>query len=237
MPRKKAAPATKRIERNDDGLIEGVEYIYDEEGYVDWRKMISKEHLVPNRQKTQETDVEKLKDKDLLILLAGIKRLARIRGFDSVHYDAQYTPDGVIATCTIHFIPNFETEGRPVVFSAMADATHSNTTNFGKIFLAAVAENRAFVRCVRNFLNINIVGSDELNESQTTYSTAEENAPPQSIDPYEKLGNIMTEKGISWGILKKRLTEENFEGADDFEKLGDIPRKKIFELIQRINAV
>ena len=71
----------KKIKRDDNGLISGssVKYVFNELGFVDWRKMVKQEHLVPNRQKTSETDVNNLDDKDLIILLGGIKELAQIR--------------------------------------------------------------------------------------------------------------------------------------------------------------
>ena len=144
----------KKIKRDDNGLISdgSVEYTFNENGFIDWRKMIKAEHLVPNAQKTNETDVTKLKDTELIILLAGIKDLAQVRGFTDVRYDVQ-TPsaDFVVATCSIKWIPNYETEDKEVTFSAIGDAGAHNTHGFGQSFLGPMAENRAFVRCVRNF--------------------------------------------------------------------------------------
>ena len=79
----------KKFARNEDGLLENpsVEYAFNEDGSVDWRKMVRKEFLVPNRSRTQETDVDALEDKDLLILLGGIKELAQLRGFTDVKYN------------------------------------------------------------------------------------------------------------------------------------------------------
>ena len=38
----------KKIKRNDNGLISGssVDYVYNEDGFVDWRKMVKTDHLV-----------------------------------------------------------------------------------------------------------------------------------------------------------------------------------------------
>ena len=66
------------------------------------------------------------------------------------------SPAYVVATCSIDWIPNYETEDRAVTFSAIGDASPHNTQSFAKFFLGPIAENRAFVRCVRNFLKINI---------------------------------------------------------------------------------
>ena len=62
----------KEIKRDKNGLISGdsVNYVFNEDGFIDWRKMIKTEHLVPNLQKTSERDVTKLKDTELIILIA-----------------------------------------------------------------------------------------------------------------------------------------------------------------------
>ncbi len=36
--------------RNEFGLLEGVEYKFNEDGSVNWRAMIKPEHLYPNRE-------------------------------------------------------------------------------------------------------------------------------------------------------------------------------------------
>ena len=102
----------KKIERSTEGLLTDVEYPYTEDGLIDWRKMVKTEFLVPNRDRTNETDVTKLKDTQLIILLGGIKELAQIRGYTNVRYDVNTpSPDYVVATCSITWIPNYETEG------------------------------------------------------------------------------------------------------------------------------
>ena len=157
----------KKIKRDENGLITGgsVDYVFNENGFIDWRKMIKTEYLVPNLQKTSETDVTKLKDTELIILLGGIKELAQVRGYTDVRYDVKApSPDYVVAVCSITFTPNYETEGKEVTFSAIGDAHPNNTAGFGQAFLAACAENRAFVRCVRNFLRVSIVANEELKK-------------------------------------------------------------------------
>ena len=102
------------VKRDEHGLITEpkVEYIFSEDGFVNWRKMVKPEYLVANRQRAQGVDVTELEDKDLLILLGGIKELAQIRGYSSVEYDIKTpSPDYVVAVCGIKWIPNFETEG------------------------------------------------------------------------------------------------------------------------------
>ena len=192
----------KKIDRNKDGLIKGVDYVFTEDGLIDWRKMVKPEHLVPNKDRTSETDVTKLKDYQLIILLGGIKELAQIRGFTDVKYEVTAPHhEYVVATCTITWIPNYETEDREVTFSAIGDATPRNTNSFASNFLGPIAENRAFVRCVRNFLKINIVGKEELGGADapsTTNSSTATGSSDTSMDPRNMLESVMNEKGVSF---------------------------------------
>ena len=225
----------KKLVRSSDGLIEGVEYHFNDDGSINWRKMIKPEFLVPNRDRTNETDVTKLEDKDLLILLAGIKYVAQLRGFFSVDYTVTSpSSDYVVAVCKIDWVPNYETEGTPFTFSSVGDASPGNTKDFARHFLGPIAENRAFIRCVRNFLKINIVGQDEIGKSKNNVvddSAAESSA---AFEPHAILEKVMKEKSVSFAKLKEKLTKENYANADSLMSIADIPKIKIFELIERI---
>lgn len=173
-------PRTKKIDnsagpssyaRDENGLLINTQYSFSEDGSVDWRAMIKEEHLFPNkswfelRKKDVPRSIEGLKDHQLLIKLSGIKELARLRGFDSVSFETvKCELDHVAVKCVMSFIPNYET-GERVVYEDMANATLDNTSSFAKKFLETIACNRAFVRCVRNFLNVHIVGDDEIDKS------------------------------------------------------------------------
>jgi hypothetical protein len=223
------------ITRNKYGLIEnaGINYTYNEDGTINWRKMVKTEYLVPNRQKTQETDVSKLEDKDLLILLGGIKELAQIRGYTSVEYKVVAASENYFATsCKITWLPNYETGDREIVFEALADATSNNTKSFARFFLAAIAENRAFVRCVRNFLKINIVSQEELGDAKLIEESIQSQENPTS--PHVLLEKTMKDKGVSFEQLKKKLIKEKFDNSESINSVQDIPKVKIFELIDRI---
>lgn len=224
----------KLFNRNEYGLLvePSTPYVFNDDGSVSWRKMIRPEFLVPNKQKTQETDISKLEDKDLLILLGGIKELAHLRGFLSLSYEiAAASPTYVLAQCSIEWIGNYETSGIPVVFESMADASPDNTQSFGRNYLAAIAENRAFVRCVRNFLKINIVGQDEIGAKQL-----DDQVPENPLSPANVLLNLMREKSISFDQVKKRLIKENYTGAADITTISEISKPKIFELIEKIKS-
>lgn len=223
-----------KIARDGDGLIKGVDYIFNEDGLIDWRKMIKVEHLVPNKDRTRETDVTKLKDNQLIILLGGIKELAQIRGYTDVNYNVvSPSSNYVIATCSIAWKPNYETEGQGVTFSSIGDASHENTKSFAKLYLGPIAENRAFVRCVRNFLKINIVSSEELGDAKFVPETTTE----IKSDPYNVLENVMKDKGVTFEQIKSKLVKEGYEDAEDLTSVSGLPKFKMFELVERLKKV
>lgn len=229
-----AVSILKKIERDENGLIKGVNYIFNEDGTINWRKMVKAEYLVPNRMKTSETDISKLEDKDLLILLQGLKELAFLRGYDAVTYTLHPSFDYCAAVCKIVWRPNYETENRPIMFESIGDASERNTDNFARSFLAAIAENRAFVRCVRNFLKINITGQDEVNIESKTNNNA--GTAVGSANPVDILQSIMDEKNISFDRIKVKLVKEEYPNAESFNQLSDVPGPKILELIERVKA-
>ena len=126
--------------------------------------------------------------------------------------------DYVVATCKIDWFPNYETGGQPVSFSAIGDASLSNTFDFAQNYLAAIAENRAFVRCVRNFLKINIVAKDEVGPSNSVIDTAKVESQDEKLDsnPKNLLRKVMSEKGVSFENIKNKLIKEEYEGAIRF---------------------
>ena len=179
------------------------------------------------------TRYSKLEDKDLLILLGGIKELAQIRGYTKVEYKVVSATETYFATsCKITWIPNYETYEKEIVFESLADATLNNTKSFARFFLAAIAENRAFVRCVRNFLKINIVSQEELGDAKLLDEVLEKQENPTS--PQSLLDKLMKEKNISFEVIKDRLVKEKFENSESIASIQDIPKSKIFELISRI---
>ena len=222
------------FKRNQYGLIEDetVTYHFNEDGTVNWRKMIKAEFLVANRDRTDETDITKLEDNELIILLGGLKDLASVRGFKSVTYKIhEASPEYVCASCTISWIGNYETEqGEPVVFESVADAGIKNTESFGQMYLAAIAENRAFCRAVRNFLRINIVAKEEIKNVKISTPAPSSNA----ASPDLFLKNLMKEKKITFESIKGKMVNEKVDGADAWSSIKDIPRLKMFEIIERM---
>ena len=186
--------------RNEFGLLDNVDYIFDEDGSVNWRSMIKDEHLFPNRswfdlrKKDLPRSIVGLGDHQLLIKLSGIKELAQLRGFSDVSYDVVKCGfDHVAVTCRVKFLPNYETGNGEVVFQDIANATLDNTSSFATKFLETIACNRAFVRCVRNFLNVHIVGDDEIDKSNTKSFGVQLNSQP-TLTPHSMIENLAKDK-------------------------------------------
>ena len=192
--------------RNAHGLLENVDYVFNQDGSVDWRAMIKPEFLYPNkgwfeaRNKDVPTSSEGLDDKQLLIMLGGIKELAKLRGYHSVEFQVDNVSEGyVTAKCRIGWLPNYESLCK-IDYEDTGNATLANTDSFCAKFLETIACNRAFVRCVRNYLNIHIVGADEIDKSQGQPASIESVAPP------------ITPLGILEKVLRDKYDTDSFEG-------------------------
>ena len=235
--------------RNGHGLLENVEYIFNEDGSVNWRAMIKEEFLYPNkgwfdsRNQPVPTSPEGLEDKQLLIMLGGIKELAKMRGYSTVAFDVVHSSDGyVTAKCMINWNKNYETQDE-VVYEDYANATLSNTDNFCAKFLETIACNRAFVRCVRNYLNIHIVGADEIDKSQSTAQSYESDTVATPITPVDLLEKTLREKhnvdsfeGCK-NVLRDLWKSESYrnEKAKEWSCFKDIPAKEARKLIVVLN--
>jgi hypothetical protein len=194
------------------------------------------------RKKDLPRSIEGLGDHQLLIKLSGIKELAKLRGFSDVAYEVvKCEPDHVAVICRVTFLPNYETGGKSVVFQDMANATLNNTSNFATKFLETIACNRAFVRAVRNFLNVHIVGDDEIDKSAAP-------APTASVN----MG--LTPSSMVEGLAKEKLSCANFEefravlrdwwqsgkyknnDVKDWNDYDDIPASQARVLMKLINS-
>ena len=200
------------FKRDENGLLKNVEYKFNEDGSINWRAMVKEDHLFPNklwfqgRGKDTPRSTEGLADHQLLIKLGGIKELAKLRGFSNLSYEVvKCEEDHVAVICTMAFLPNYETFGEPVIFQDMANATLHNTSSFATKFLETIACNRAFVRCVRNFLQVHIVGDDEIDKS--------DGSSKPNISSSKKVSQLDPLSPIS--SLQKKA--EEVLGCDNFE--------------------
>jgi hypothetical protein len=237
--------------RNEHGLLESVDYIFNEDGSVNWRAMINPEHLYPNkdwfemRKMPVPDSIEGLDDSQLLIKLAGIKEIAKLRGINSVSYDVEESSDErAVVNCTINFLANYEVGNDPhsnVYYSSLANATVHNTNGFAAKFLECIAENRAFVRTVRNFLGIHIVGADEIDSSKnkSPIVTPQSSAGAKDISPQ---GILKEKAGLSFGEFKNKLRElykggqytNDPEAIKSWGDYKDIPAKECRKLLKLI---
>ena len=223
-----------KLERDENGLIKGVNYIFSENGMIDWRKMLKPEHLVANKQKTQETDITKLQDNELLILLSGIRYLATLRGFNAVRYSQLVADRNYVGcACEIEWIGNFETENRSVTYSDIGDARAETTESFAQFYLGPIAANRAFVRCVRNFLRINILSKEEVAQGEAEVNN-EPRKPRASTSPKAILEELMEQHKIGFATIKDKFIKEGNDEAKNWSSIDDISNVVIFSIIERI---
>jgi hypothetical protein len=148
---------------------------------------------------------------------------------------------------------NFETSNQPVHFEDIANATEANADNFCLKFLETIACNRAFVRCVRNFLNIHIVGADEIDKSKNKtvdisdliQSTAIPITPQGALEKNvnEKLKifsfeDFKTHLRSVWSVASEASDEVTLSllaDAKDWKGFSDVPAKTARVLIKKIN--
>ncbi len=243
----KTTEGPKMYSRDEHGLLSNIDYTFNEDGSVNWRAMIRDEHLFPNRDwfKNRNQDmprsIEGLKDHQLLIKLGGIKELARLRGFSSVSYETvKCELDHVAVICKIVFTGNYETNGEPVSFQDVANATVNNTSDFGQIFLETIACNRAFVRCVRNFLNVHIVGDDEINKN----NGAKKSSINAGLTPHSILSSAAESKLNCSSfddfkhVLRDWWRENKYqnEEASEWVDWNDIPPSESRMLLKLVNG-
>lgn len=233
----------KNLDRNNNGLIEGIEYVFNEKGMISWKDMVSPEFLYVNpdikrRKKIEEkynkqySEIhpidDKVEDQDLIIMLGGLKELLKIRGYKNVKYNVVHASlDYAAVSCVIDFIGNYETEGKDISFSENACAHQGNTTNFAQNYLLEIATNRALARCIRNFLNINIVSKEELG---AMIAPQEEDSKIIAPNPHVVLNKLVTDRSLSVSDLKKLIDKPN----ESWNSIEDIPKSQAFAIIVKL---
>ncbi len=142
--------------------------------------------------------IAKVPDRYLVLRKAGVLHLAELRGYYGYEPDVQHAERGyVVAKVMINWKP---LEGEEEISTgAIGDASFESTTKTGALYLGPMAFNRAFALCVRNFLQIDIVSSDELGTN-----TSPESEPPRtadSVSPQGVLEKTAKEAGVTWEKL------------------------------------
>lgn len=232
--------------RDDNGLIVGVQHVFKTPYAIDWRRMISKENVIPNprlfssksKEDLSKMDVLTLPDEQLVIKLQGFREVAQLRGYSKVEHkvlanDRLY----VSVATTIKWLPNFETDGKEVEFTALADAHPDNTVNIYRCFLTSIAENRGFVRAVRGFLNIPILGQDEIGERDKTPIESVGQEIPDMLNPVKILIDLMNEKGYTFEDIQKKMVKSgDFPCSESYTSLEQIPKDQMLNVIERLKA-
>lgn len=164
-----------------------------EDGKVNWRAMVRPEHLYVKKEHAEalakrlgkaigEITVADAEDRHLVIRKAGILELADLRGYSSAIPKVSHVQrDYVVVTTLVEWK---EFEGTDMITTGGVGEAHpDNTSQMGSAYLAAMAENRAFARAVRQFLQVDIVSSDELGSNQVAPETNEPSNGGTSSNP------------------------------------------------------
>lgn len=226
------------LHRAQNGLYENIQYDIGEDGFINWRNLIDKKYLYPNKEWFERknlpvpTSIEGLEDHQLLIKIGGINQLARLRGYSSVDMNINNVEPGYVTSkCTINWIGNIESGGQDVSFSWVANSNFDNCGAFMQPYQETQAANRAFNLCVRKFLNINIVSDEELGKGQVE-NTREEKEDDSGPTAQKTLRKVLTENGVSTKdgfseFLRKRVADGTItqDLMDSWSSCDEIPAK------------
>lgn len=186
------------------------------DGSINWRALVQPQHVyvkkgdepkvatalgvTPQDIKDGKYDTTRVEDKYLVIRKAGLIELARIRGYYSALPEVKHSSrDYVVVQTHIHWK---EFDGQDEVSTGgVGEATPENTSQFMRAYLAAAAENRAFSRAVRQFLNIDIVSHEELGSN--------------GVEPEADSGSSMSTSWQPQDVLQKKVEE----AKSSFEKM------------------
>jgi len=238
----------KTFQRNEFGLITNLDYKFNTDGTIDWKAMLKPEHLYVNPgnkeriekkygKKYEEINIieDKVEDVDLVILLSGIKYLAKIRGVEGVKYNVvAANPEYAAVNCEILFSSNFETENKKISYQENACAHLNNTASFANKYLVEIATNRAFCRCIRSFLGINVVTKEELGGANADESSSK--ASLASSKQVNLLRDLMQSKNVKWKNIVDKMKEEG-NWKDEYKDIEDLPKDIVFNFIERIKKI
>jgi hypothetical protein len=252
-----------KFEHDENGLVKGFNYQYTPEGKIDWFAAIPEKFLYIQQNDPKKVveiedkygkSVKSLKPSEvdkryLCVLLDGIRYLAALRGFkadirdvNNVTYDNRYE---LVASCTITskitWIANSETNWE-ITSSDQGGASFGNVESFMKKYVETAASNRAFIRNVRGFLNIGVVGKDEIGPSGNVEKISEEAEPSSSaLNPQALLEGAVKKLGLDFKKFKKRSSEYFKEGLkiedpSTWESFSNISAQDSYSLLGKVTA-
>ena len=227
------------MKRLENGLVEGVNYTRDENGRIEWFKLIPRKYLYINTEKKaqiekrlgkriDEADESEFLDTDYVINLQGIKYLLDLRGYQSCKTRIdECNPEYAAATCEITFIPNDE-DNFAQTYTACASAHPQNTKSWYAKYLVEASSNRALCRAVRQFLRINAVAQEELGGAGGNHSDDE---PVNPMGPLGALKNLMKKKDKTLSDINVLLREA---GYAEVATLNNVTPKMAWDLMEKL---
>ncbi len=244
MPAKTKVEKTTGVSiRDSRGLINNLDYVYSKNGFVDWRAMVNSDFIVMNKDAAKKAgfDLETASDEDKrakmlewnddkkIILLGGLRDLAKIRGFLKVDQEVKRTDGIATAVCSITWIPNFETDYKEVTYTAVGSATDQTIPFPYSQYLESIASNRAFCRAVREYLGILVVSDEELNPSGEDVKVKGGDA-----DPWASIKSKCENKGIDFPTLKTWMEGHGMSIPSSCNSIESIPQNMIFNVLNLI---
>ena len=228
-------PVVTRLKRDEDGLVIGYPYKFTPEGRVDWlatamtqcrRYMFvirEKEDAVVKAQgkPLSECDLSLVNEKWLRIRQAGFNYLLNLRGYRSIQYHSLLAQESKAAVvCELELIPNYETEGYPVIVSAVASASPRSLDKYFMPYMETFAENRSFARAVKRALQITVLSEDEIDAEAIGGIKGEDDAVSEATsgdkktaDGWTHLRDLCTSRKtpITFAAIKARAIKHNAE--------------------------
>lgn len=238
--------------RDTNGLIEtGVNYIFRSDGSVDWAKMVPENHVYINegyftsRDLELPASLEGLDDQQKIIKHTGLRELARIRGYNSVNFNYERINGACICKCSISWLPNYETNHKVVTTEDLASVSPLNADEFAYLFAESIAANRAFNRCVRNFLGVYIVSDEEIGIEGGSANKARQARRSQKKTNGQAFLESAAQKKLnvsSFEEFKKTLevlaeTGQYKEDTSKWTDWTDIPAKQARLLMELVNKM
>ena len=215
---------------------------------INWREQIPAEFLYVNKEwftrnhRPVPASIEGLEDHQLLVKLGGIKHVAKLHGYESVRYRVVKAElDHVVVVCSIDWRSGVQSgqdefKSQIETYDGIGAAHAGNTGAFMVNFLEATAENRAFVRAVRNYLGINVVGDDEINRGGNNVQEEPRTVAP-SMTPVGQARQAAADLGlqsieeIQEHLTKAGASKDHVKALDGVKTLDEVPVKSLRVII------
>ena len=154
------------------------------------------------------------KDGKSLVLLRGLKRLARLAGMNGSKVTHTHVDIGKFGVFQCVYTASFDDDSS---WSGSADCNQQNTDGDFLNYPTAVAESRAAARCLRDALGITLMSYEEVGFETAGMPTPTARISPQVVKLIETL---LVRKNIDKSTLFNRvLTSERANVVVDLKEL------------------